>query len=280
MVEISAQAVKAMRDQTGLPMMECKTALIEAEGNQELAVEILRKRGRSTAAAKAGRETSEGRIACHVSPSAGAMVELRCESAPVANNQEFRALAATLARELAVSGREADVQSLLGQPSRERGQGTLGDLFLEIQNRLRENMVLARVLRWEGTVGSYVHHDGRKAALIEVEGQPADRSLLVDLCMHIVAFPALAVGVEELDPGLVAKEREILTEQARARAPGKPEAILAKIADGLLRDFYAQKVLLEQPYARDSAKTVGTVVREAGLKVRRFARWQVGEEPA
>jgi elongation factor Ts len=274
MAEISAGAVKSLRERTGLPMMECKKALSESEGDEDKAIEILRKKGMDTAAKKAGRETSEGRIACCSTSAAGAMVELRCESAPVANNEEFRELAASLAEALAAR-EAADGESLLEAADPGRPEHSLGERFASVQNRLRENMKVARVVRWEGTTGSYVHHDGRKAAMILVDRAPDDAALLAQLCMHIVSMRPQALTPDDLDPALVAKEREILSEQARST--GKPENIIEKIVDGRMRNFFAEKVLPEQAYALDTGKTVRAVLKETGIEVVRFARWEVGE---
>jgi elongation factor Ts len=274
MAEISAVAVKSLRERTGLPMMECKKALVECEGDEEKAIEHLRKKGMDTAAKKAGRETSEGRIACFHTSTTGAMVELRCESAPVANNDEFRELASKLAEALA--GTQADDgEALLKIADPGKLDQSLGDLFATVQNRLRENMTVARLLRWEGATGSYVHHDGRQAAMILASSAPEQPALLSQLCMHIVSMRPEALSPEDLDPDLVAKEREILSEQARAT--GKPENIIEKIVDGRMRSFFADKMLPEQPFALDTGRTVGAVLKDAGLEVIRFVRWEVGE---
>lgn len=272
MAEVTAQAVGGLRDRTGLPMMECKSALIEAGGDEEKAIELMRKRGLQAASKRAGRETTEGRIASFVGPKCGTLVELRCESAPVASNDEFRGLASDLAETLAGAAGVSDPEALLrlkdkaGQPLQERFDTTL--------NRMRENIVLARLLRWEGVTGSYVHHDGKQAALIEVDRVPSRDGLLKELCMHIVSARPMALKPDELDAALVAKEREILTEQARAS--GKPEAVIEKMVEGRMRSFYAERVLLEQPFALDASKTVGVVAKEAGVAVGRFVRWDLG----
>lgn len=278
MAEITAQAVKALRDETSLPMMECKSALSEAEGDHDLAVEILRKRGLSTAAKRSGRETSEGLIAAHVTATSASMVELRCESAPVAKNEIFSGLAETLAETLSGDSSITDPETLLQKSDPRNTSQTLEDAFADAKNQLRENMTLSRIGRWEGVSAGYVHHDGRQAAVIQVDQTASDDQILRQICMHIVSLRPVAASQAEIDPALIAKEREILSEQARAT--GKPEQVIEKIVEGRMRNFFAERVLPEQAFALDSSKTVGEVLNDVGVKLERFVRWELGESTA
>jgi elongation factor Ts len=278
MPEIKAAAVKALRDQTGLPMGDCKKALQESGGDAEAAIELLRKAGMKVFENRAGKETSEGRIAVHASldPGVGAIIELQCESAPVAANEEFVQLANDLARQLATGPQAATPEELLGQPSPSKPGKTLQEQFDDLVNRIREALRLKRIARFDAPCGGYVHHNGTTGVLVEVEG--GDAALAKDVCMHIAAMRPSVVSRDDLDPERVAKEREILSEQARAE--GKPEKIVEKMVEGRLREFYAQQCLLDQPYVKGEGKkdTVTKVTKAAGMKVVRFLRWEVGKE--
>lgn len=276
MATISAQAVKALRDRTGLPMMDCKKALVESGGDEEAAVETLRKKGADMAAKKAGRETSEGRIACFISPGGSAgIVEVRCETAPVANGDDFKQLAFDIARQVAEGSSAANVEELLAQNMIGESTQTLQHRLLNVQNRIRENMVPVRFEKLDGPAASYEHHNGRVGVVLQL-AEASDASLPNDVCMHIAAMQPQALSVDQLDPEKVDKEREILTEQARAT--GKPDNVLQKIVAGRMGKFYSETVLLEQPFVKDDKKKVGEVLKEAGIEVRGFTRWEVGEE--
>jgi len=278
MAEITAADVKSLRDKTGLPMMECKKALKEAAGDPEKAIELLRRAGAKTAAKQAGRATAAGRIAVYTNPAtrAGAIVELRCETAPVANNEEFVALAGDLARQLGTGPGAEKPEDLLSQTSPSQGGITLKEQWDELYNRIRENFKFERLARLEGTCAGYAHHNGAAGVILQYEGDQPE--LARDICMHIVAMRPEVVGQEDLDPALVEKEREILSEAARAE--GKPEKIIAKMVEGRLRNFFAERCLLEQPFvkAEDGKTPVGKIAKQAGLKILRFVHWELAKE--
>ena len=233
MPEITAAAVKALRDRTGLPMMDCKRALQDAGGDEEAAIELLRKAGSKVLDKRGGKETSEGRIAVHatVSPGAGAIVELQCESAPVAANEEFVRLADDLAQQLAKGPGATTPEELLEQPSPSKAPQTLKEQFDELVNRIREVFRLKRIARLDGPCAGYVHHDGKTGVLLQSEGGNAE--LAKDICMHITAMRPMVLAKEDLDPDLLVKEREILTEQARqeAEAMGREAEACRQAAD-------------------------------------------------
>ncbi|MFH1923589.1 MAG: translation elongation factor Ts [Planctomycetota bacterium] len=278
MPEITAAAVKALRDQTGLPMMDCKRALQEAGGDAKGAVELLRKAGMKVLEKGVDRQTSEGRIAIHagLDADAGSIIELQCESAPVATNEDFVQLANDLARQLVTGPGAATPEELLQQTSPSKTPETLKAQFDELVNRIREVFRLKRIARVEGPCGGYVHHDGKTGVLLEVEG--GDATLAKDISMHIAAMRPSVVSREELDSDAVAKEREILSEQARKE--GKSEGIIDKMVEGRMRDFYEQHCLLDQPYVKGEGKkdTVGKVAKAAGMKIVRFIHWELGKE--
>ncbi len=279
MAEITAAAVMALRDKTGLPMMECKKALLECGGNTEQAVEWLRKQGVKTQAMRADRETSTGRLAVYADPAknVGTIIELKCESAPVANSQDFKALAEDIATTLALGPGAKTPAELLAQKSHAHPDKTLAEIKDDLFNRMREVFDLARICRIDAPCGGYAHHDGSKGAIVEIAGKttgPDAATVAKDISMHVVALAPQAITKEDLDPAAVAKEREILTEAARGE--GKPENIIAKMIEGRLRNFFSQCVLLEQPFVKDDKQTVGQLAKSAGLEVKRVENWKLG----
>lgn len=279
MAEITAATVMALREKTGLPMMECKKALAECGGDTEKAVEWLRKQGIKTQALRADRETSTGRLAVFtdLATGVGTMIELKCESAPVANSPDFKDLANDIAKTLALGPGAKTPADLLAQKSSMHAGKTLGELKDDLFNRMREVFDLSRILRIDAPCGGYAHHDGSKAALVEVAGNvtAADAAEAAKgVAMHVVALAPQALSKENLDPAVVEKEREILSEAARKE--GKPENIIAKMIEGRLRNFFSQCVLLEQPFVKDDKQTVGQFAKSAGLEVKRMENWKIG----
>jgi len=279
MAEVSAVEVKTLRERTGLPMMDCKKALQEAGGNLELAVELLRKGGAKVMEKRAGKAVSAGRIAVFADPdaAAGAMVELRCESAPVAANREFAQLADDLAKQLAVGPGASEAEELLAQPSPRNPAITLREQFDDLLNRIREMFKVERIVRLEGRCAGYAHHNAAAGVLLRYEG--GNGELARDICMHIAALRPQVIHKEDLDPAAVDKEREILA--AQARQEGKPENIIQKMIEGRLRDFYAKHCLAEQQIANEmkyGKKTVGQAAKEAGLKLLSFVHWELPKE--
>ncbi len=274
MAEISAAAVKSLRDRTKLPMMKCKAALEQAGGDEEAAVELLRKEGEKFSESRGDRETSSGRIEVYasVSEGVGAMVEFQCESDPVTKNDAFRQLTADLAKQLATGPGAATPDELLSQPSPSRPGQTLKDQMNELTNQIREVFRLARILRIDEPCGGYAHHDGRSAVLVVVEG--GNDEIAKDVGMQVVAMRPDVVSIEELDPAVVAKEREILA--AASRKEGKPENIIEKMVEGRLRNFYAERVLNEQPFVKDNSITVGKMAAQHGMKIKKFVHWTLG----
>jgi elongation factor Ts len=278
MAEITAAAVMALREKTGLPMMECKKALAECGGNTDQAVEWLRKQGVKTQALRADREMSTGRLAVYTDPAkgVGTMIELKCESAPVAGSPDFKDLVNDIAKTLALGPGAKTPADLLAQKSLAHPEKTLGELKDELFNRMREVFELSRICRIDAPCGGYAHHDGSKAALVEIVGKttPDAATAAKEIAMHVVALAPQALTKDDLDPAAVAKEREILTEAARSE--GKPENIIAKMIEGRLRNFFSQNVLLEQPFVKDDKQTVGQFAKAAGFEVKSMHNWKLG----
>jgi elongation factor Ts len=277
MAEITAAAVMALREKTGLPMMECKKALAECGGNTDQAVEWLRKQGIKTQSMRADRDTSCGRLAVYIDPKkgVGTIIEMKCESPPVAGSPDFKDFCNDIAKTLALGPGAATPEELLGQRSQAHPDKTIGELKNDMFNRMREVFELSRIKRIDGPCGGYAHHDGSKAALIELAGPAAATAAETakDIAMHVVALAPQAVRKEDLDPAVVDKEREILTEAARSE--GKPENIIAKMIEGRLRNFFAQCVLLEQPFVKDDKQTVGQLAKQAGIEIKGVDNWKL-----
>jgi elongation factor Ts len=271
---ITAGMVKALRDKTGLPMMECKKALTEAGGDEDKAIEVLRRLGAGKIRKLASREATQGRIACHVDPqnARAGIVELRCETAPVANTGDFVNLAATIARHAAVADTPT-AETIREQPFMDDPSRTLGDHIDEVFNRIRENMRIARVAQLIGNVGQYVHHNAHVGVLVEMSGD-CPEELKADLCMHIAAMNPACTHREDADPKEVEQQKAVFAEEAK----GKPEPIVEKIVSGKLNRWYSEFVLLEQPFVKDDKKSVDEVLKAAApnLTVTRFVRYEVG----
>jgi elongation factor Ts len=276
MAQISAAAVKAFRTRTGLPMMDCKKALEEAGGDEELAVEELRKRGQQLMDKRSDRETAFGRFGLYIGTdkSSGAMVELLCESAPVTTNEEFAQLADDLAEALANSG-AATAEELLAQPSPSKSGTTLGEQKDDLFNRIREIFNVGRMIRVDGTCGGYMHHAGTTAGvLLEIEG--GSDTAAKDVSMHVAAMKPDALDKDSIDPVIVDKERNILKQAALAE--GKPENIVEKMVEGRLRNFYAERCLLEQAFVKDDKQSVGQYAKSSDMQVKNYHHWVIGDK--
>ena len=277
MAEITAAAVKALRDKLNLPMMEVKRALTEAGGDEEKAIAILREQFKKVQVKRAENTTSEGRIVIALSSDnqSAAMIELQCESAPVASNDGFLALANQAAKQLLNGPGAATPEELLNQPAPDSAGKTLRAVWEDLTNQIREKIVLARIIKVTGVIGGYVHHDGKNACLLVAEGGTGKTDVLRDVAMHVTALRPLCTHAEELNPELVAAERIRLV--AEATASGKPENIIEKIVDGRLKTFYnEQGVLVFQPFAKDDSKLVSQALAESGFKAKSFVRWTLG----
>ncbi len=278
MAEITAAMVMKLRDETGLPMMDCKKALQESGGDFDLAKQKARESGKKIMSIRQDRSTEEGRIAVFTSlkPGVGAIIELQVESAPVAKHEDVVALANDLAKQLATGPGAKTPDELWKQPAPSRKGTTLQQWKDELEGKMREVLRLARIQRIDAPAGGYVHHDAKSGVVLVVEG--GNDELAKNIAMHVAAMKPKAATTAELDPALVQKERVILTEQARKE--GKPENIIEKMIEGRMRNFYAEHVLSEQPFVKDDKQSVGKVAAAGGMKLVKFVRWQLGEAPA
>jgi len=289
MAEITAALVKQLRDQTGAGMMACKAALTETGGDLDEATDWLRKKGLAAAAKKAGRATSEGLIGVQVEERLGALIEINSETDFVARNETFQQLVRAVAALAPRAG--GDLAALLQLELPDSGR-SVADEITHAVSVIGENIILRRtavVEVAEGVVGSYVHGAlapglGKIGVVVGLRSAGEAEQLAAfgrQLAMHIAAARPQAVSVDRLDPALVARERAIYAEQARAS--GKPDNILDKIVDGRMRKYHEEVVLLEQAFVIDPdlkvkdaldrlAETLGSSVT-----VTAFERFALGE---
>ena len=276
MAEITAAAVKALREKTDLPMMECKKALTEAGGDEAKAMQILREMFKKVQEKRADNVTAEGRVFIASKPdgSEAAMVEIQCESAPVATGEVMQKFGQAMADQLLAGPGAADAAALMAQKGAGASQ-TFQEQYEEIVNKIREKIVVNRIVRVKGLVGGYVHHDYKTGVLFVASGTPKSSDILKDVAMHIAGMNPTVTKPDELAPSLVQAERDRLT--AEARASKKPENIIEKMVDGRMKVFYAdQGVLQMQAFARDDSKTVSQALSDAGIEAVKFYRWKVG----
>lgn len=276
MADITAAAVKALREKTDLPMMECKKALTEAGGDEAKAIQILKEMFKKVQEKRADNVTAEGRIFIAAKPdgSEAAMVEIQCESAPVATGEVMQKFGQAMVEQLLSGPGAADTASLMSQKGADAGQ-TFQEQFEEIVNKIREKIVVNRIARVKGPVGGYVHHDFKTGVLFVASGTPKSAEILKDVAMHIAALNPSVTTPDELAPALVQTERDRLT--AEARASKKPENIIEKMVEGRIKVFYAEQGVLQmQPFAKDDSKTVSQALAEAGVQAVKFLRWKVG----
>ncbi len=275
-MSVTAAAVKELREKSGAGMMDCKKALAETNGDMEAAIDWLRTKGLAAAAKKSGRVAAEGLVAVSVDGPSGAMIELNSETDFVSRNEEFQGFASQLAS-LALGA--ADLDGLKAADYPDTGRNVADELTQKIAH-IGENMTLRRMEGLSvgsGKVVSYVHNAvadglGRIGVLVALESE-ADAAVLdglgKQLAMHIAATSPASVAVEDLDPALVAKERDVLIEQAKES--GKPQEIAEKMVEGRLRKFYSEVVLLEQVFVIDGESKVCDVIartaKEAGSAI-------------
>ena len=291
MAAFTAKDVSSLRQRTGAGMMDCKKALEENDGDIEKAVEWLRTKGIAKAESRAGRVASEGKIVALTSPDGrtGVLVELYSETDFVARNEAFGQTAYQIAN-LVHDHKETDgvVHTAEGSPIMGVAfgeSGNLADALKMLTGTIGENIVLRRYakLSGQGAVGSYVHHNGKVAALVELAGVSGEEAQNVakQIAEHVAAgVPTVPVAVnrEDVPTDIVDRERRIFSEQAAAS--GKPENIVAKMVDGRIDKFYKEITLLDQPWVRDDSKTIRDLVKGlgAGASIKRFARFQMGQE--
>lgn len=264
---VTASLVKELRERTGLGMMECKKALVEANGDIELAIEELRKSSGLKAAKKAGRTAADGVVAVKVADDAtmGVLVEVNSETDFVARDDNFLSFVAKVV-DKAFADRQSDVAALMS--------GELEKAREALVQKIGENITVRRVQIVEApVVGSYVHSNNRIAVLTALTG--GDAELAKDVAMHVAASNPQVNKPDDMPAELVEKEKEIFT--AQAKESGKPDEIIAKMITGRINKFLAENSLVEQPFVKDPDVKVGKLVKNVGADVAGFSRFEVGE---
>ena len=280
MAEITASAVAKLREMTSAGLMDCKKALVEANGELEAAVDILRKKGQASADKKAGRDAKEGVIAAHIAPGAkvGVIVEVNCETDFVARNEGFLAFCDEVARKIAANP-QADLEA---------------DRVAAVA-KIGENVRINRHQRIEvtgnGLVSAYIHTGAKVGVLVEVGANNAEttqreefKQLVRDITLQIAAAHPETVSRESVSPEVIAKEREIAAQSDRLK--GKPAQAMEKILQGMIEKFFQTHCLVDQGFVKNPDMTVqqhvGTVSKVLGdeITIRRFLRFQVGEAAA
>jgi elongation factor Ts len=273
MAEITAGMVKELREKTDAPMMECKKALAEANGDLAKAEEILRVKLGNKASKAATRVAAEGVVAVHISPDGknGALVEVNCETDFVAKNEDFLAFAAALA-ELAATQRPADVEALSRLPLK---GATVEESRKTLVGKIGENMTIRRFARMtaQGRLANYIHGGSKIGVLVDITG--GDDALARDLAMHIAASKPVALSVANVPAELVQKERSIAA--AKAAESGKPANIVEKMVEGSVQKFLREVTLLGQPFVKDDKQSVEQLLKSKGASVAGFALYIVGE---
>ena len=277
---ISAAAVKELREKTGAGMMDCQRALQETGGDIEEAVKVLRKKGLSAAAKKAGRTAKDGRVAIAVIEGnrRGGMVELNCETDFVARTEQYQAFVQALADQVAADG-VGDVEKVkatryVGDPLH-----TVAEVISTQISTIGENIVLSRagfLGAGEGMqIGSYLHMGGKIGVLVQISAS-ADEETVKDVAMQIAASEPRWVSYADVPAQVVTEEREIA--KAQAASSGKPAQVVEKIAEGKVGKFYEQVCLVDQPFVKDPSKKVSAVLAErGGVTVKSFLRFKLGE---
>ncbi len=275
-MSISAKDVKELREKTGAGMMDCKKALTEAGGDMEKAIEILRKKGQKVSEKRADREANQGLILTRISDNGkkAAAIEINCETDFVARNEDFQKKAETFLD----AAFEYEVSSLDELLKTEVNGLTIEDHLKDMVGKIGEKIEISRVIfsKSEGTFVDYIHPGNQLGVLVEFAGDIDSESVGKDIAMQIAAMNPLAVNRDSVDSSVIDKELEIAKEQLINE--GKPAEIAEKAAQGKLRRFYEERVLLEQKYVKDNGITVSELLeKENAPTVVSFHRMQLGE---
>lgn len=289
MAEISASAVKQLRELTGQAMMDCKKALTETGGDIDKAVVLLRKKGMAVMEKRGGRETKEGQVLGKVSADGkkAAIVMLCSETDFTAKNADFQEAVKLTLDVLLTADTIPQNGDDLAQIKTAKGK-TVGEIINDMVSKTGEKITLGNFacyqLQGNGLLHVYIHFNGKIGTILQLDtdknvaGNPAVQTLASDLAMHITAVNPVSLSREDVDPALIAREKEIAAEQVK----GKPANMIEKIVEGKISKWFQQVVLLEQPFVKDDKKTVGALLKEVGqqaqaaIALKRFARLQIG----
>jgi len=273
-MEITAALVKELRERSGVGMMECKKALVDAAGNLDKAFELLRKAGIAKAAKKAARIAAEGAIIYKQADNGAVLVEVNSETDFVAKDENFRKFAEAVG-ETVLKGKPTDVVALMNMALAGASGETVETARAALVGKIGENITVRRFTSMEtagGIIGSYLH--GTKIGVL-VELHKGDETLAKDVAMHVAASRPVCVSEDQVPPDMIAKETEIYL--AQAADSGKPPNIIEKMVEGKLKKFLSEVSLLGQPFVKDPETTVGKLLAQSGATVKSFVRMEVGE---
>tara|TARA_B100001778_G_C18545433_1_gene610366 strand:+ start:375 stop:1247 length:873 start_codon:yes stop_codon:yes gene_type:complete len=290
-MSISAQQVKELRDRSGVGMMDCKKALVESDGDIDKAFDYLRKSGVAKAQKKEGRDAKEGLIISDISSDGkfGTLLELNCETDFVANTDDFKSLGNDIIKHIKKS-EFSELDDILNENFINDKNKNLKDVITDAVGRLGENIVLSRFCKYKvesGLIVSYIHPGSKLGVLLKFNSdEVSDKESLIDfgkeISMHIAATAPISVAVDDVSSEIIAKEREIFSDQAKKS--GKPDNIIEKMVDGRINKFYKENVLLEQVFVKDPSKMVKDLLSEksnsfkSNLSISEFSRFQIGEK--
>jgi elongation factor Ts len=265
MSQVTASLVKELRDRTGLGMMECKRALVEADADIDKAIEDLRKSSGMKAAKKAGRTAADGLVSVKVEGGYGVVVEVNSETDFVARDEGFQGFVAAVVN-VGFSSKATDMTALMA--------GDLESAREALVQKIGENISPRRISSVEAdVVGGYVHSNNRIAVIVGLRG--GDEELAKDVAMHVAAVNPAVVSSDQMPADIVAAEKEIFA--AQARESGKPEEIIEKMIVGRVNKFLKESSLVDQPFVKDPDTSVGNLVKAAGAEILSFVRFEVGE---
>ncbi len=274
-MQITAAMVKELRERTGSGMMECKKALTETDGDLDLAIENMRKSGLAKADKKAGRIAAEGRVGIAISDDgkSAVILEVNCETDFVSGGDDFMGFVSSIAK-TALDNKPDSVETLVQLPF-EGGAETIETTRQNMVAKIGENIQVRRFKLLETTAGTYgsYSHGTRIGVLVDVEN--GSDELIKDIAMHIAASKPVCVDESEVPVEMLEKEKEIL--RAQAQESGKPADIVEKMLNGRIKKYLAEITLVGQPFVKDPDKTVDALLNDAGAKVARFIRFEVGE---
>ncbi|VAW96423.1 Translation elongation factor Ts [hydrothermal vent metagenome] len=270
---ITAALVKELRERTGAGMMECKKALVETQGDIEIAIELMRKTGLAKADKKAGRIAAEGLVVSKASDDGkhAVMVEVNCETDFVTKGDDFINFANSVA-ETALKAQPADIDALLAASI--DGSDSVANATKTLIAKIGENTHVRRFVSrsTDGVLACYLH-GGRIGVMVELQG--GDETLARDVAMHVAASNPACVSEADVPAGMIEKEKEIFA--AQAAESGKPAEIVEKMVNGRVKKYLKEVTLLGQPFVKDPDQTVGQLVKNAGATVVGFERLEVGE---
>lgn len=282
MAEVSAQRIKELRDRTNVAMGKCKEALVEADGDMEKAIDILRKKGIAGAVKKEGREANEGMIASAESSDAIALVEVNSETDFVANNERFKKFASEIAEEI-VKTKPASLEAFLSQKFSKDQSLTIDEYRATLIQSIGENIQIKRFMllpkKSDLSIGVYSHLGGKLVTVVAIEGSKDESSLSKDIAMHVAAANPEYLNPESVPDPIISREKEIAREQLK----GKPAHIIENILKGKLNAYFDQVCLVNQKYIRDDTLSINELVQRRGkevnkpLKVNHFIRWSLGQ---